>query len=61
MEQGLLIVLSGVGLFLIAGFFGIVGIYQILKQKVKAGVILFSIGSFLVLVYIILLLVFFKG
>lgn len=59
MEQDLWIVLSGVGLFLIAGFFGIIGIFQILKQKVKMGVIFFSIGSFLVLVYIILLLIYF--
>lgn len=61
MNQDLWIVLSGVGLFLVAGFFGIFGIFQMLKQKVKAGVVLFSIGSFLVLVYIIVLLIYFNG
>lgn len=61
MQEEMFIVLSGIALFLIAGFFGIAGIFQILKQKVKVGIIFFASGSFLVIVYIVLLIVYFTS
>ncbi|MDQ0258058.1 lipopolysaccharide export LptBFGC system permease protein LptF [Evansella vedderi] len=57
MDNEIMIVILGIGLFLLAGLFGGLGISFILKNRRSQGGMLLGIGVLLVLIYIITLLI----
>ncbi|WP_026671837.1 hypothetical protein [Alkalihalobacterium bogoriense] len=54
MNHDMILVIAGIALFFFTGLLGMAGIYCLMKQQMKKGIVFFSIGFICIIIFIVL-------